>query len=446
MTTVIDLWITESPGSTLPGFGDPLVLAAESFSRAHPGFEVRVRKVEVHLMPEAVAEAIAQGNPPDVVEYTYSSTQTALDTRAADGSPMFVPIRRAVAGRTEILGERVVIEDLVPTVREYYSVGGELVSVPSMVTTNLLYANKTVLDRAGIGQLPVTWKDLTAACAAVAALPDGPGHGVSWPNYGWVFHQELAGQGALLTDGGNGRTGRATRVFLDSPELLAYVGWWKEMLDSGHYLPTEELHYFTCMQAFARQEIAFVVTSSAVGQMMVGMAAEAGFELTATQLPRPDAQRSPGGPVGGHSLFLTAGLPKEKEDGALAFLQHQLDERHAVARISTPGNPMTSLPITQAAYERTSADDWTDPFPGFRSALAQVTSAEQTPAAAGPMVGSLNSINVVLTEAVADILLRDAEPVARLRAATEEAQQVLDRYNAAALAYPPVTPDDLSAG
>jgi sn-glycerol 3-phosphate transport system substrate-binding protein len=446
VTTVIDLWITESPGSTLPGFGDPLVLAAESFNRAHPEFEVRIRRVEVHLMPEAVVEAIAQGTPPDVVEYTYSSTQTALDTRAADGAPMFVPIQRAIAGRTEILGEPVVVEDLVPTVRRYYSVGGELVSVPSMVTTNLLYGNKTVLDRAGIERMPVTWKDLTAACATLAALPDGPGHGVSWPNYGWVFHQELAGQDALLTNGGNGRTGRATRVFLDSPEMLGYASWWKEMLESGYYLPTEELHYFTCMQAFARQEIAFVVTSSAVGQMMVGMAAEAGFELTAGQLPRPDEQRSPGGPLGGHSLFLTAGLPKEKEDGALAFLQHQLNAEHAVTRISVPGNPMTSLPITQASYERTKAAGWADPFPGFQCATAQVTSAERTPAAAGPMVGNLNGINVVLTEAMADVLLRDAEPAARFRAATEEAQHLLDRYNAAALAYPPVTPDDLLAG
>jgi sn-glycerol 3-phosphate transport system substrate-binding protein len=131
VTTVIELWITESPNSTLPGFGDPLVLAAESFNRAHPEYDVRIRRVEVHLMPETVAEAIALGNPPDVVEYTYSSTQTALDTRAADGAPMFVPIERAIGGRTEILGEPVVVEDLVPTVREYYSVGGELVSVPT---------------------------------------------------------------------------------------------------------------------------------------------------------------------------------------------------------------------------------------------------------------------------------------------------------------------------
>ena len=44
------------------------------------------------------------------------------------------------------------------------------------------------------------------------------------------------------------------------------------------------------------------------------------------------------------------------------------------------------------------------------------------------------------------MLLRGAEPAGRFRVATEQAQAVLDRYNAAALAYPPVTPDELRAG
>jgi sn-glycerol 3-phosphate transport system substrate-binding protein len=318
--------------------------------------------------------------------------------------------------------------------------------MPSFVTTNILYANKTMLDRAGVGRMPATWQDLAAACAAIVELPDGPGHGVSWPNYGWLFHMELAGQGALLSNSGNGRTGRSTRVFLDSPEMLNYVRWWKQMLDSGYYLPTEELHYFTAMQAFARQEIAFVVSSSAIGQLISDMAAKAGFELTAGQLPRPSELRSPGGAVGGQSFFLTAGLPKEKEDGALAFLQHQLSQPHAVARMYDPANPMSSLPMTQAAYQHATADDWIDPFPGFRAATAQVVSAERTPAAAGPVVGNLNGINIAITQAMEDVLLRGAEPAARFRAATEKAQQVLDRHNAAALAYPPVTPDELRAG
>jgi sn-glycerol 3-phosphate transport system substrate-binding protein len=449
---VIEAWITDSPKfegteeNSLPSFGDPLVNAAESFNRAHPDYQVRIRKIEAHILPEAVADAVAQGNPPDIAEYVWSSTQTALDMRARNGDPLFVPLQRAIAGRGEILGERVVVEDLVPAVRNYYSLGGELVSMPTGVSTNILFANKAMLERAGIERMPATWQGLTDACAAIAKLPDGPSHAICWPNYGWLFDMEIAGQGGLLCNHNNGRSGRSTRVFLDSPEMLNYVQWWKRLHDSGYYYAGEELDYFAAMEAFARQEIAFVVSSSAIGLIMKDIAAEVGLELMAGQLPRRNELWSPGGAVAGMSFFLTAGLPKEKEDGALAFLQHQLTPRHAVARMHSPSVLLTSLPVTLAAYQQAMADDWAEPFPGFRIAAEQVASAKQTPAAAGPVVGNLNGINTVIAMAMEDVLLHGAEPASRFRTATEEAQAVLDRHNAAALAYPPVTPDVLRAG
>src|SRR5215472_10486427 len=213
------------------------------------------------------------------------------------------------------------------------------------------------------------------------------------------------------------------------------------MHDSGYYHTSEQLDYFTAMEAFARQEIAFVVSSSAIGQLMRDMAAQAGLELMAGQLPRCNELWSPGGAIGGMSFFMTADLPKEKEDGALAFLQHQLNPQHAVARMRD-----RSLPVTLPAYQQAMADDWVEPYPGFRIATEQVAWARQTPAAAGPVVGNLSGINTVIALAMKDVLLSGAEPAGRFRAATEEAQALLDRHNSAALACPPVTPDVLRAG
>lgn len=443
---VIEAWLGDSPkfedsdDQKLPGFGDPIVQAAESFNRAHPDYEVRIRKVDFRELPKVVAEAAAQGNPPDIAEYVYTATQVALDTRAANGDPLFVPVQRAVGDRTKVLGEPVIIDDLVTSARDYWSRGGELVSVPTSVTCNLLFANKGVLDRAGIDRMPTTWQEMTEACAAVAALPDGPAHGVTWPNYGWLFHTEVVGQGGLISDNDNGRAGRSTRVFLDSPEMLNYVRWWQRMHDSGYYHYTGLVNdYFGGMAAFARQEVAFAVTSSAVGDVMVGMAEEAGFELVAGHLPRFDERPYRGGPFGGQSFFLAAGLPKEKEDGALAFLQHQLNPHHATVRMEN-----RSLPLTLPAYEQLSSDQWVEPFPGYRAAAEQVASPNPTLASAGPLLGNLNGINGVTIAAMADVLLRGADPATRFRAATEEAQALLDRHNAAALASPPVTPDALT--
>lgn len=437
--TTIDVWLSNHP---IPGFNTPVVDAAESFGRAHPGYEIRIREINFRELPRAVADAVAEGNPPDVAEYYFTATQVALDTRAGDGDPLFVPLHRVIGERTKILGEPVVVGDIVPAVRDYYSRGGDLVSMPTMVSTAILFANQDMLRRAGVERVPTTWRELTAACAAVTGLPDGPAHGIAWPNHGWLFQMELAAQGGLLSDNDNGRSGRSTRVSLDSPEILNYVRWWLRMHDSGHYRYTgEPRDFFGAMEAFSRQETAFVVTSSAVGPYLANLAAEAGFELATGRLPRNDDLPYAGRFLGGQSMFLAAGLPKEKEDGALAFTQHLLNPHNAVQRVYGG-----SLPVTLPAYEHVFADGWADRVPGFRVATEQVTSSNGTSAATGALVGDINGINAVLTSAMHDVLVSGAEPEGRFRMATEEAQALLDRYNAACLADPPVTPDALQAG
>jgi sn-glycerol 3-phosphate transport system substrate-binding protein len=432
----IDVWLSEHP---LPGFLDPVTAAAESFNQAHPEYEVRTRPIFFADVPREVVGAVEQGNPPDLVDYYFSATQLARDTRGGHGGPLFTSVQQAIGDRTEILGEPVVVDDIVPTVRDYYSDGDDLVSLPILTTTVIMFANQDLLTRAGIRRMPTTWAELEAACAAVAALPDGPAAAVSWPNHAWLQQIELAAAGGLLADHDNGRSGRATTVTLHSPEMLEYVRWCVRMRDSGYYLYTgEKADWFAGMEAFQRQEIAFVAGSSAAGLFFEHMAAESGFELAAAALPynseRPYAGRS----LGGQSMFLTAGLPKEKEDGALAFLQHLLNPRNGLAR-----QHGGSVPVTISADKLAAEEGWFDEHPAFRTAADQVASSDRSPAAIGAMVGDLTGIAQVMMAAMHDVLTAGADPEARFRAATEQAQELLDRYNAACGAQPPRTPDAL---
>lgn len=437
--TTIHVWLTDHP---IPDFNAPVKEAAESFCRAHPGYRIEIREINYRELPREVAEAVARGNPPDIAEYYFPATQVALDTRAADGGPLFVPIQRLIGDRAKILGEPVVIDDILPVVRDYYSRGGELVSMPTMASTTILFANQDVLRRAGVDRVPTTWRELSAACAAVAELEDGPAHGIAWPNHGWFFQMELAAQGGLLSNSDNGRSGRSTKVTLDSPEMLDYVRWWQGLHQRGHYLYTgEPRDFWSAMEAFTKQETAFVITSSATGAYLTDLATKAGFELVTGQMPCNDELPYAGRSLGGQSMFVAAGLPKEKEDGALAFTQHLLNPGHAVRRVHSG-----SLPVMRPAYEEVVADGWADREPGFRSAVDQVLSSDRSPAATGALLGDINGINDELTAAMHDVLLFGADPETRFRQATEQAQAKLDRYNAACLAYPPVTPEALKAG
>lgn len=439
MSVTIDVLLAGHP---IPHFSEPMAEAAESFTRAHPGYEVRLREMNFWDVPGEVARAVADGNPPDLAEYYFTATQLALDTRDRHGEPLFTPLQRAIGDRTKILGEPVVVDDLVPVVRDYYSREGELVSMPTIVSTAIVFANQDLLDRAGVTRMPRTWQELEAACARVRRLPGGPAAGVSWPNHGWMFQMEVAAQGGLIGDQDNGRTGRATRVDLESPEILSYVRWWRDMHARGHYLHTGGLRdWLAAMEAFNRQEIAFVVSSSAVGGLMAGMAEEAGFRMTTGVLPHNAARPCAGRSLGGQSLFLTAGLPREKEDAALAFLQHMANPHNAVRRQNSG-----SLPLTVPEHELHASQGWFERHPHIRTAVEQVTSSDGSPAARGALLGDWNGIQDAVTFAMHDVLTKRQDIVPRFRAATQEAQAALDRYTAACLADPPVTPDALVAG
>jgi sn-glycerol 3-phosphate transport system substrate-binding protein len=433
---VVDVWLSDHP---LPGFNDPVVAAAESFNQAHPEYEIRTRPVFFADLPREVVQAVEQGNPPDLVDYYFSATQLARDTRAADGGPLFTSVQQAIGGRTEILGEPVVVDDIVPAVRDFYSVGDDLMSLPILTTSVVMFGNQDLLGRAGVRRMPTTWAELETACAAVAALPDGPRAAASWPSHGWLMQIELAGMGGLLADQDNGRSGRATTVTLHSEEMLEYVRWCLRLRDSGRYLYTgEPADWLAGMEAFQRQEVALVAGSSAASLFFEHMAAEEGFELTSGPLPFNSGRPFSGRSLGGQSVFLTAGLPTEKEDGALAFLQHLLDPHNALAR-----QRGGSGPVTVSAEKFAAEQGWYDEHPALRTAADQIASGDRSPAAIGAMVGDQTGISRVLMAAFHDVLAEGADPETRFRAATEEGQALLDAYNDACLADPPRTPDAL---
>src|SRR5699024_1018369 len=131
-------------------------------NRTHPDRPVRVRGISHLELPAAVAKAVADGNPPDVAEYYCSTEQLALDTYTPDGRPYFGTIGAALRGRPRVLDVPVVVGDLEPQVRNYFS-RDTLLSMPVTVTTPLLYSNATLLRRAGISAPPRTWAELEHA-------------------------------------------------------------------------------------------------------------------------------------------------------------------------------------------------------------------------------------------------------------------------------------------
>ncbi|MFD8607259.1 extracellular solute-binding protein [Streptomyces globisporus] len=170
---ILDVWLADYPFPTYDGrdFLAPLRERAAEFERTHPRYRVDITGHDFWTMPEKVARAAAEGRPPHIAGYYATDSQLARDARNPDGSPVFTSVEAALAGRTEILGHPVVVDDLDPTVRDSYSFGGELISLPFTVTTMLCYANASLLERAGVPEPPRTWDGPARPWPASRAVP-----------------------------------------------------------------------------------------------------------------------------------------------------------------------------------------------------------------------------------------------------------------------------------
>ncbi|MFI6889792.1 ABC transporter substrate-binding protein [Streptosporangium canum] len=447
--TVIDVWVADL---TFPGYMDRWMKWGEEFEAAHPEYRINITGQDFRTFPVEIAEAAAEGRVPAIAEYYFYMAQVARDSVKQDGSPLFTSLEKAIAGRTEILGEPVVIDDIIPALREYYTYGGDLLSMPSVGTTSLLYANTDLLRAAGVTELPQTWDEVEAVCKTIAAHEGGPSHAITWSNHGTFFQQAIASQGGLLADRDNGRSGQAEKVDLSSQEMLTWVKWWQRLHQDGHYLYTGKMpDWEGTLRAFADQEVAIRISSSNDVNYMVQTAKSRGFGIEAGIFPYNDHVPYVGNAVAGTSLWLADGLDEATQDGALAFLQFLHNPRNAADRHKAN----SFIPLTHASYDLLEEEGWFDEHPYHRVASEHVNrypgrgndgganAKDGAPPSQGALFGDFAGAQDVMTHAMGDVLAHGADPDTRFAEATAEAQQLLDAYHADRAAAGPRSPNSL---
>jgi sn-glycerol 3-phosphate transport system substrate-binding protein len=400
---------------------------AAAFEANHPEYDIVVTGYDDYeSLLQAATLAADQGDPPAIAQYFEVATQQARDAVTGDGEPLFASVGEAIGDRTEILGEPVVIDDIVSAAANYYTVDGVFTSMPWNTSSTLLYANNSYLEAAGVTAVPETWADVEAACEAIMALDDAPTGCITWPNHGWFFEQSIAQQGGLLANNDNGRSARADEVFVDSPEMMSFVEYWKSLADAGYYTYTGvQRDWDGTTNAFTAQEVAFILTSSGDAGSLVTSSADAGFEMTVARMPYNDEVDYAGNLIGGATLWLVNGLDTDKQDGALAFMQFLDNPENAASWHQTTGY----IPITNAAVALLEEQGWFEENPWARVATDQLDMADGSPAASGALLGSFVETRDIITQAMEDILVSGADPAERFAEAAEEAQTALTDYN-----------------
>jgi sn-glycerol 3-phosphate transport system substrate-binding protein len=402
---------------------------AADFNSQHDGVAVTVQGYENYeALFDAALLAVDQGNPPAVVQYFEAATTEANDAVTNAGDKLFKNMEETLAGRDEVMGVPVIIDDIVDAARNYYTLDGELTSMPWNTSSAIMFSNQDILDAAGVDSIPETWQELEAACETIMASDAAPSDCVTWPNHSWFIEQTIAQQGEVLANNDNGRSARADEVNIDSDAMIDYVTYWQDMQDKGHYVYTGvQRDWDGTYNAFASQQVAFLVYSSSDTTLLTNEGVEGGYEVVASFMPR-NADRTEGGGniIGGATLWLVDGLEPDVEEAALAFLNFLNNPENAADWHKVTGY----IPITNESIALLESEGWFDENPNSRIAGEQLDAAPATPATAGVLMGNFVAIRDVITGAIEDVLVNDLDPAERMAQADEEAQRLLDDYTA----------------
>ncbi|MDH4276530.1 MAG: extracellular solute-binding protein [Acidimicrobiia bacterium] len=420
----IEMWIAFSDDARLGFTRD----RAADFNELHPEYNVVVTEFDSYnTVFEQAQLAIEDGNPPEIIHFFEAATQEALDAVDGDGNPIFKSVTEAIGDRTEILGEPVVLGDVVSAATKYYTIDGQLYSMPWNTSSTTMFSNMDILNEAGITEPPATWAEVEAACEAIMALPDAPSEGcITWPNHGWFYEQSLGQMGVDLVNNDNGRSGRATEIFLDSPEAIDYIQWWSDLENSGNYVYTGvQRDWDGTSAAFQAQNVAMLIYSSSDTTALTQAGVDNGFEVKSSFMPYNQDIAYEGNLIGGATLWLANGLSETEEDGALAFLNFFSNPENAAAWHQLTGY----IPITNSAVALLEEEGWYNESPNSAVASDQLDAAADTPAATGALVGNFVAIRDVVTAAIEDVLVNDVDVAERMASAQAEAQQQLDDYN-----------------
>lgn len=399
--------------------GGLIQAVADEFMAANPGVVIELSSPTtdyIELFNGALLAA-DQGQAPTIVQVEEGLTQLAAD------SGFFLPIGD-IASPDQLAS----LDDLLPVLREYYSIGGSLYSVPFNASNPLMFYNKGMFAAAGLDpeNPPATFDAILDACAAIMAAPEPPSTCMNFPISSWFPEQWMSMQNALIADNDNGRTARATAVNYDAPEMLRIAEWYKAMDEAGY------LSYSGTPNDYQGEGITFLSKNSAITiNSTAGLAlfqrfsGIQGVDLGIAPLPTPGTDAINGVTVGGASLWVTAGGTPEQTQAAVDFIFFLTNTENDTAWHQGTGY----FPTRLSSIEALTASGWFEENPAYGLAIAQLQASAGNIANAGAIMGPSAEVRGVLVEAIQSIIDGGEDPAAALAAAKSRADAILADYN-----------------
>jgi sn-glycerol 3-phosphate transport system substrate-binding protein len=256
-----------------------------------------------------------------------------------------------------------------------------------------MYFNKAAFREAGLDAEKRVWTyDEVSAAAEKLTKKNSDGkvslHGIGFTLYSWILEEELATQGVLFADPGNGRQSRAQKLAFNSPEAGKWLDFLKSAVDSSF----GESFGIDGGANSAARDAAFVTGEACItfnsiaslrGYIKSAKDSGKGVDVGVAYIPRPAG--APGGVIiGGASLWITNTGSAEQQAGAWDFVKFASSPAIQAFFASNTGyyTPHT------AAYAMQDMKDALALYPQFQVAIDELRATKASPATQGAVLGT----------------------------------------------------------
>ena len=397
--------------STSGGAADALDEIVSKFNEDHKG-KIKIDAVYQGGYGDAIAKlanSVQAGNIPDIMQINDANTTYIYDTGVT------VPAQDL----NDAAEQKADFDDLLPSVRQYYSKDGKLMSMPFMASHPGLFINPDIVAAAGLDPANPP-KNRAELIEWATQIKEKPGkHGIVFHIGSWWFESWTASEGLEFCTPQNGLGDQAAEKFqLAAPEQVAVWSDFQKLYknDIALNVSTDGKN---SQAAFANGEAGMIITSSAsLGNLQKNAQ---GFEPMAVHFPIDNP--SNGGVVaGGNSVWVFGKDPKgAKEQAAWTFLSY-LPSAEAQGMIFKHSG---YLPISNSAVKELEpqADE-------ARSVLLkQIADNPSNTVTGGCHSGAIQQVREELGDALQSILNDGADPAVTLKKVEDDSIVKVKEYN-----------------
>ncbi|MCH1624073.1 ABC transporter substrate-binding protein [Fredinandcohnia quinoae] len=316
------------------------------------------------------------------------------------------------------------ISQLEKNILNYYTVDGQLYSMPFNSSTPVLLYNKDAFKEAGLDpeNPPQTFSEIIAAAEKLTKKngDNTEQYGFSMLTYGWFFEELVATQGGLYVDNDNGRSDDATKAVFNGEEGLRVFKFLDEMNKAGSF-GNFGTNWDDIRAAFQTGKVAMYMDSSAGTTNTVQTAP---FEVGTAYIPYADEVKRQGVIIGGASLWMSKGIDEAKQDAAWEFMKFlQTPASQAKWHVKTG-----YFAINPAAYdEQIVKDQWAE-IPQLKVTVDQLQDTKPSFATQGALISVFPESRQQVVTALEN-LYQGQDPQEVLDKAVEETNRAIEIAN-----------------